>query len=433
MIRNNLKNVKITDAIYPIKQAQIEDLLDSELKQLMRSSHYLSIICTDNYFLHYSLYPILIENNEDYILNKVLEFQKKYVKKEEYAKIKALTTLDDTLSLAYTYYFTKVLLKELKQELEKEMQNYAQNDMESVLNQIILRFFSSESMKQKVEMAQREALDNTKKLSEIKDFLSDLSAGKSGTDFRKVLDLSDRIINNTLLYKIITEGKKIQTELPTFVKITKVKDKHGQELSEYGITRDIFEARVADFSLPEELFLYKFASSSFTSLIKHNVAEGAYYILIDKSGSMSNETKIIYSRSLALALFKLSRRKKRKYFLQFFDTYVYPYRPLDNPEEILECLLKVENSGGTDIDNAIYVAMNNLIRNKLDQYTNTLIIITDGEDTVTTQKEWLERNNVSLISIMVGGDNETLKQLSTRYFKAEFGEEGIFKIIEAVK
>jgi len=433
LIKNNLRNVKTTDAIYPIIQAKIESLLDSELRSLMRSSHYLSIICTDNYFLHYSLYPILADNNEDFILSKVLEYQKKYIKKEEYSRIKSVTTLDDTLSLAYTYYFTKSLLTELKEELQKEMQDSSQGDMESILNQIILRFFSQDSNKQKIEHIQREAADNTKKLSEIRDFLSDLTAGKSGTDFRKVLDLSDRIINNTLLYKIVTEGKKIQTELPSFVKISKVRDKHGQELAEYGLTRDIFEARVGDFALPEEIFLYKLATSSFTSLIKHNVAEGAYYILIDKSGSMSNETKIIYSRSLALALFKLSKRKKRKYFLQFFDTYVYPYKPLENPDEILECLLRVENSGGTDIDNAIYVAMNNIVKNKLDQHTNTLIIITDGEDTVTTQKEWLEKSNISLISIMVGGDNETLKQLSSKYFKAELTQEGLLKVIEAVK
>ncbi|HLI46564.1 MAG TPA: hypothetical protein VKU94_05160, partial [Geobacterales bacterium] len=168
-MKNNLKNVKSTDAIYPIKQAQIEDLLDSELRSMLRSSHYLSIICTDNYFLHYSLYPILADSNEDFILNKVLEYQKKYIKKEEYSKVKSLTTLDDTLSMAYTYYFTKGLLSELKQELQKEMQDSSQNDMESILNQIILRFFSQDSNRQRIEMMQREAADSTKKINEIRD------------------------------------------------------------------------------------------------------------------------------------------------------------------------------------------------------------------------------------------------------------------------
>lgn len=433
MIRNNLKNVKSTDLIYKIKQAQIESLLDGEFLRLLRSTNYLSIICADNYFLHYSLYPILSDSNEDYILNKVLEFQKKYISRQEFQKLRSLTTLDDTLSLAYSFYFTKSLLKEIKKELENEMNNADQQDIEKILNQILIRFFSNSTKHQKMEEIQKEAMEKTKSFSEIKDFLIGLGAGKNGTDFKKVLDLSEKILSNVTLRKIITEGKKIQTELPAFVKISKVKEKHGQELAEYGLTHDVMEARVMDLAMPEEVFYHKIASSGFISLVKHNVAEGAYYILIDKSGSMSNESKIVYSRSLALALFKLSRRKKRKYFLQFFDTYVYPYKPLENTDEILECLLRIENSGGTDIDNAIYIAINNIIKNKLDEYTNTLIIITDGEDTVTTQKELLDKNNVSLISIMVGGENETLKQLSTKYFKAELSDEGILKIIEAVK
>ncbi len=433
MIKNNLKNVKTTNVIYSIKQTQLSQLLDADLRRFLKSSNYLSIVITDNYFLHYSLYPMLEDNNEDYILSKVLEFQKDYISKEEFAKLRSLTVLDDTLSTVYSYYFTKLLLKELKKEVEKELSESNQSDMANILNQILLRLFSEDSYRQKLNEFQNEAAEKTKKLSDIKDFIMDIGAGKSFSDFKKVLDLSEKIASNALLFKIITEGKKIQTKIPTFVKITKIKEKHGEELAEYTLTRNVLEAKPSEFALPSEIFYYRLASGGFISLAKHTIAEGAYYVMIDKSGSMSSEAKIVYSRSLALALFKLAKRKKRKYFLQFFDTYVYPFKPLDDPEEILECIFRIENSGGTDIDDALYVALNNIIKSRLNKYTNTIILITDGEDTVTIQKELFEKNNVSLISIMVGGENETLKQLSNKYFKAELSEEGILEIIEAIK
>jgi len=138
-----------------------------------------------------------------------------------------------------------------------------------------------------------------------------------------------------------------------------------------------------------------------------------------------------------LAIYRLSKVKKRRYFLRFFDHVVYPEEPIEKPDEVVEYILTIGANGGTSIDTAIRTAIDDLVNRKLNQYTNTIILITDGEDTVETRPEELKENNISLVAIMIQGNNYSLKKLAEasngKYLRAVIDFNGALRIIEEVK
>lgn len=167
-----------------------------------------------------------------------------------------------------------------------------------------------------------------------------------------------------------------------------------------------------ELALPDDLFYAKLASGGLLSREYYVTREGAYYILIDRSGSMDG-VKTLWARSVALALFKLARAKGREFYLRFFDLKVHPppeKPPLSKPEEVVEYILTASSSGDTSIDNALSVALDDL--SSLAGKTNTIIIITDGEDYVSTSPERLRAVGARLVAVMIKGRNSALQQLA---------------------
>jgi hypothetical protein len=159
----------------------------------------------------------------------------------------------------------------------------------------------------------------------------------------------------------------------------------------------------------------------------HFIANG---IVVHNSGSMHGE-KTIWARSVALAIYRMAKVKRRRYFLRFFDKRTYHL--LDDPEEVVDAILKVKSNGGTDITNALKTAIRDLIEKGLSDLTNTIVIITDGEDVVEDLSKELKKANANLISVMIQGDNETLKAISHSYMKAELSEVGGLKLLKVVE
>jgi len=191
-----------------------------------------------------------------------------------------------------------------------------------------------------------------------------------------------------------------------------------------------------ELALPDELFYMKLAGNGLLSREKLMVLEGALYVVVDKSGSMGGH-KLVWSRSVALALYRLAQMKRRKYFLRFFDTQVHPEgKPITDPVEALEYILKIPADGGTDITRAINTAVNEIVETKLSNLTNTIILITDGEDTVYTDPKLLTSNNISLVAVMIDGHNKTLRDLAEKskgqYLKVVPDKEGALRIISAI-
>jgi uncharacterized protein with von Willebrand factor type A (vWA) domain len=159
-------------------------------------------------------------------------------------------------------------------------------------------------------------------------------------------------------------------------------------------------------------------------------------VLIDKSVSMSGE-KTIWARAVALALLKLAREKKRRYFLRLFDYSVYELLDDSNPKKLLKHLLEVEANGGTSIDTALRTALEDLEKHRLSELTNTIIIITDGEDNVKTSPDDFKKTNATLVAVMIQGRNSSLEDIARgsggEYLKVEPTADGALRLVKAVK
>jgi len=489
-MENNLTNITVNDPIYKVITDRVMEYLPENLKKLYSNVQQLPVIAGDNYFLHYSLYPQLRSKNSDNILDKVLGYYKQYVNSNEYQKIKQITTLDDELSLLHTIKLTENIAEILKQELEKQIQNMPQQQIQQLMQMLGMGGVGSGGNSQQggnqdqqsgstavdpdrlldklLQQAQNnqqaqqvlnqlmnnamnkvasnpsgfakafvEAKEKTEKAKELKDLMGGRSAGKEPGSFRKLLDLADKVYEVKDADKIISLGKKIESSLPRFTKIRKERSRLGDEVGGYARTHKIEKAIPRELALPDELFYMKLVNG-FISKEKIVTKEGSYYVIIDKSGSMEGE-KTVWARSVALSLYKLARKKKRRYFLRFFDTRVYPSdKPLSNPYDIVEHILAIKSDGGTDITYALRTALKDLKEHGLDKYTNTVIIITDGEDEVDERLvEEFKRANTVLVAVMISGYNSTLEKIAKatggQYTSAELTSDGALKIISLVR
>jgi len=480
-LENNLRNIRNTNTIFNIVANNILANLPPQDTSL--HPELLKILAGDTYFLHYSVYPMLIQSNPNQTLEKIRTVFDEYMKTKEYQNARVLTVLDDEISRVFTYSLIAEILKKLKEEIQNLMQNQelgqgggqgqqnpqgqpqqgqdqfqqsqsqSQNQQSQSQNQNQPQSQSQQSQSsqqnqnqqgqgqdqsqpqqipqeivekalqnvfnlQNLQEAEKNAEKDAKNFSIIRHF-----AGKTGTSFNKTLNLLNQI-RKTKGEQILSFGSKLSFNILTHVK--KSEDKHGDEIGGYALTHNPLYALPRELALPDDLFYSKLSSSGLLMKQKLSIAEGDYYVLLDKSSSMTEGNKTVWSRSVALSILNVSKLKGRKYFLRFFDTEVHPL--LTKPDEILECLLTVECDGGTDITKAIMTAVSDL--SKLGSYTNTIIIITDGEDTVNLTKQHLRNNK--LISIMIEGHNETLKMLSTLFYKVEPDEKNAQLVLSKV-
>jgi uncharacterized protein with von Willebrand factor type A (vWA) domain len=294
---------------------------------------------------------------------------------------------------------------------------------------------NGENFKEILEEAGKEAEKTTKEMKEIMRFAGGKHAGKQPGTIEFLAELADAIRKQKVDVKIIELAGKIADFMPKFTKMKKQKDRHGDELAGYRLTKRLEEALPRELALPDELFYYKLASSGFVAKEKQTIKEGAFYVLIDKSGSMAGE-KTVWARAVALALLKLAREKKRRFFMRFFDYDVYDLLSDDNFQQLLTAILTVKSDGGTSINSALRTALQDLVEKKLSEQTNTIIIITDGEDEVTVKPEEFKKTNTTLVAVMIQGFNGVLRRIAEatggKYMKATLTSEGALKLLEEV-
>ncbi len=437
MMENNLINVTNRDFVYTLVLYRIAGHLPKDLKAIYDSCEHIQIIATDCYFLHYSLYPFLRGRNEDPILEEVRRYLSDYMGEERYQRIKMLTTLDDEMSLIYSISLAKAILGKIMGKLlgELELAQIMDPDgrVRRKVGNVLRAMAEAGELGLILDIATEDAEEITKNANEIRELIGGKKAGKEAGTFRKILDLAEHMLYVKFMKDVVTMSKRLVQHVPKASKILKRRGRFGDELSGYALTKKVERALPREMALPDELFLKKLTGEGFLMKEKLSVAEGAYYLLIDKSGSMHGE-KTVWARSVAMALYRMSMTKRRRYFLRFFDTRLYPPdRPLDDPEDIVDAILKVKSNGGTDITNAISTALKDLMERGLSDYTNTIVIITDGEDVVQDLSKDLKKANASLVSVMIQGENETLRALSDQYMKAELNEMGGVKILKVVE
>lgn len=230
-------------------------------------------------------------------------------------------------------------------------------------------------------------------------------AGKLPAPLERLVNLADSVLEVEWARHVLAFADAIS--VPHFVRLAKSLERVGDEVAGYRRTVRVERALPRELALEDDLFFAKLACGGFLSREYYVTREGAYYVLLDRSGSMKESDKLVWSRSVALALFKLARQRGREFLLRFFDAQVHPL--LRDPVGVVEHLLTVSPSGGTRIDLALRMALEELKRFK--GLTSTIVIITDGEDSVRTQPEELARAGVQLVAVMTQGHNDSLAQL----------------------
>jgi len=317
------------------------------------------------------------------------------------------------------------------------LQQLLNNQIQQLTQKLLEKLgINGNDFKQMLDEASKEAEKATKELKEIMRFAGGKHAGKQPGTIEFLADLADAIMHQKVDTKVIELAGKIADFMPKFTKIKKQKDEHGDELAGYRLTKKLEKALPRELAMPDEIFYYKLASSGFLAKEKLSVKEGAFYVLIDKSGSMAGE-KTVWARAVALALLKLAREKKRRFFMRFFDYNVYDLLDDADFQKLLTAILTVESNGGTSIDTALRTALKDLTKHKLIEQTNTVVIITDGEDEVTVEPEEFKKVNATLVAVMIQGLNGTLRKIAEdtggKYLKATLTADGALKLLEEVR
>jgi uncharacterized protein with von Willebrand factor type A (vWA) domain len=490
---NNLLNITSRDAVFwakakTIAEKALERLEERDARLLLQYPQ-LAVVAGDSYFLHYSILPLLRDQNPDQLLNEVLEEQRKYIATPDFARVRTITKLSDLFStihaVAFTAEFARRLLEELWKQLPPEQYQQlleqlrrqaaqqsgqqpqqqgagghqaaqqsgqqpqqqgaggqvAPSPSQQPLSSVIVNYGSSSGGGSQlplpsgaVEKAFEDALEAGERAARAaKDIADVVGVGKEPGTLELLLDLTNSVFDVEDAERIVALAKKTVDAMPFFVHREKERIRRfGDEVAGYYLTKNPERALPREMALPDELFFAKLAGGDLLAREKLAPREGAIYVLLDKSGSMSGE-KTVWVRSVALALLALARRKRARFFLRFFDARVYDLTGDEEPERLFEQLLKVGSGGGTSIDTALQTAIEDLAERGLSKLTNTVIIITDGEDEVRTARRELERVGARLVSVMIRGSNETLERISDQYLKAELTAAGALKLIEVVR
>ncbi len=413
--KSNIEGIDSLGKIYKTTRERIVKHInvDNSIKENMKTA------AADLYFLYYSsLSYIKDKKNNNEFLENVRNNMIKLVKTDEFKKEKVSSGLNDKLSMLYSINFIKQLNENVKKNREKN-----QNSDNEKMNEMVNDAMASASKKM-------ETADKIEKLMKT-NRPGGRSASRDDIPLEKLIDLTDKVLTVENAENIISTANKLFDIMPKFTKKMKTRSNTG-ELGGYYKTLHISNVLSRELAMPDEIFYSKIING-FTGKEKMLLSEGAYYVLLDKSGSMYEGDKTVWSRSVALALFKIATMKNRKYFLRFFDN--KPHELMDKPYEIVNAILTVEANKGTYIEGALETSISDLKNTKLSFRTNTVIVITDGEDKINMDSilKHLSKLDINIISVMINGYNEGLKKISNKYLNAKLNEDGALRLLNIAK
>ncbi|MEM0139739.1 MAG: VWA domain-containing protein [Ferroplasma sp.] len=414
-IRSNLIGISQDSAVYRITRERIVRRLNTGLDS--DKSERIKSVATDIYFLFYSQHGYITQNrNSDEFMENMRNSMANLSMSDDFITARSYSKLNDRLSMLYSINF----MKGLNDRIKKNNMNNPNPD----------KAIEPKMIDESMECA-------AKKMETAREIEKILKHNKNGgkmpnneeMSIEALINLTDRVLEVDNADKILSMANKLIDAMPKFTKQMETYSING-ELAGYVKTLHISNVLSRELAMPDELF-YSRIASGFTGKEKMLKSSGAYYILLDKSGSMYEGDKTLWSRSVALALFRIAELKKRKYFFRFFDN--KPHELLETPYDIMNGLLTVEANKGTCIECALKTALNDLQEGNMMKQTNTIIIITDGEDRVNMKDYFKKDGNVKLITVMINGHNEGLKRASMEYINASLNEEGALQLLGLAK
>jgi len=227
--------------------------------------------------------------------------------------------------------------------------------------------------------------------------------------------------------------------IPGYTRSTrKIRSRRGEKIG-FEIGRDLERIATRELLVDEDLFLYRLLQGQLLLYSKYiEESSGPVYVLVDKSGSMEGE-KIKWAKILILALLNKSLKEKREFYIRFFDSQPHGLRYLSKKPKmkdvtsLFEYIARMKNAGGTDISRALVTALRDLIEKRIQHAS--IVLVTDGIDRITerTLREALKKTSSRLITVMIKGDNESLKRISTIYLKAvELSQSEVIRVVKAI-
>lgn len=422
MSRGFLLGVNYED---PVIQYRGEKIVKLSSRLGLKKEFITAELATDFFYTLYLPHALIAEsseaNNLHYNLVKALS------ESEELLRIKKYTILDSFIStlttIAILQYFTEYV------EDKKEFINVRElRESQSEVLKSVLRD-SLKSVAREVE--------TMKKLERL--YMTGIQPGV-GSEF----DLEEDAEKVLKLAKMTDVSKilEVLSLIPEVIRKTKKKYERFNrgEFDGYDLGSDLERLVPTQLAFPREYLLLNYVESKLLLYDKKiSKSLGPLYLLTDKSGSMEGE-KIDWAKATAIALLIKSRKEVREFYLRFFDGAPHELIRVSRKASFTEFLnlvknlARVKSGGGTDITRAITTACEDIISSGLVKRDSDIVVITDGEDTltVTTLRRKLRQANARLFSVMIQGDNKDLKALSEKYLKVStLDKNTILKIVEA--
>jgi len=409
----------------PVIQYRGEKIVKLSSRLGLKKEFITAELATDFFYTLYLPHALIAEsseaNNLHYNLVKALS------ESEELLRIKKYTILDSFIStlttIAILQYFTEYV------EDKKEFINVRElRESQSEVLKSVLRD-SLKSVAREVE--------TMKKLERL--YMTGIQPGV-GSEF----DLEEDAEKVLKLAKMTDVSKilEVLSLIPEVIRKTKKKYERFNrgEFDGYDLGSDLERLVPTQLAFPREYLLLNYVESKLLLYDKKiSKSLGPLYLLTDKSGSMEGE-KIDWAKATAIALLIKSRKEVREFYLRFFDGAPHELIRVSRKASFTEFLnlvknlARVKSGGGTDITRAITTACEDIISSGLVKRDSDIVVITDGEDTltVTTLRRKLRQANARLFSVMIQGDNKDLKALSEKYLKVStLDKNTILKIVEA--
>ncbi|ADM28247.1 von Willebrand factor type A [Ignisphaera aggregans DSM 17230] len=435
-----LKNIDYQDPFTRYKGQKIID----NIKKFKHGLEYSIDLAIDIYYSLYLPFPRILEPSALPIgAEKHYEIIKTLLVDEEAKALRHYTVADSFASVAIGTLF----LINLSEEMDKSNINQ-QSSGEGKSQGAAKREQSEENqgegslsqdLNNVIKNAIRKTLDKAETIKEVESLVYGQRAGIGHT-----LNLDDdvstvlRLVRNTDIKNILALLAKI-LDIKAFAKRKRVRYQRG-EIEGYFMGFDVERIVPTELAYPS---IYLYAKISEGNILLYDkilyMSLGPIYVLLDKSGSMDGN-KILWAKATALALFMKSRIERRPYYIRFFDSEPYDLIKVKSgakPSEVMkliEYIAMVRNGGGTDISKAIITACNDILRNEVVRDVSDIIIITDGEDRIAKSlvRKSLQHAKAKLISVMVMGENDDLKQISSKYLKVvKLTEKDAISVIES--
>jgi uncharacterized protein with von Willebrand factor type A (vWA) domain len=341
-------------------------------------------------------------------------------------ELRKMTVAEDLISRVFAVKFLLTLQKLQKRQQGQQGQqgqkgqqgDQGQQEFQQFLQQLSAGEGASEEQKKRAQEAKKlieQAKEEAKKQAQQIKLYAGLKAGVGHrVTFGELLGLEEFVVDLSELLKLFKDISSID-----FSKTLKECPLGSREGIKFG--KDLSKVIPTALSLPDELFWYKFATGILPVVETKTAELEEFLLLVDKSLSMKERNKTLWSRAVALALAMHAKKGNLKCKLAFFDSDVYPEKPIDLVDDFdkaLKVILSLRCEGGTSINTALKFG---------DRQAKKIILVTDGEDDTVTYKP-----KCPVVSIMVEGNNDTLRKISEKYLKVRPDRSGALQLFEAI-